>query len=237
MFEQKLNTLRDALENISARFIAPIFATSLSIEDMVITDQIFRHELSIKQYSIDTDRLPGDTYLLNKKIEEHYGQIIHFVRGDPLQILAFTQQHGVDAMYTSVDRRKRCCALRKIEPLKKLLVGKDAWVTGLRRGQSESREWLAEEAFDSSYGIIKFNPLTAWSEDDVWRYLRMFNVPYSRLYDQGYRSIGCAPCTRPVLPSEHLRAGRWWWENAEAQECGLHLSADGRLQRVTQGKQ
>jgi len=131
-------------------------------------------------------------------------------------------RHGRDAIFTSVELRKRCCEIRKVEPLARALVGKRAWVTGMRRGQSASRADSTVEEKDEARGLKKFNPLADWSDDDVWSYLRYFEVPFNPLHAKGYPSIGCAPCTRPVAAGEDPRAGRWWWEQSEKKECGLH---------------
>ena len=130
-----------------------------------------------------------------------------------------------------MDLRKRCCEIRKVEPLQRALAGKKAWLTGLRRDQSATRVELDVQSFDAANGLEKFNPLADWSEEEVWAYLRANEVPYNALYDQGYRSIGCAPCSRPVVAGEDVRAGRWWWEQPESKECGLHVGPDGKLVR------
>jgi phosphoadenosine phosphosulfate reductase len=149
-----------------------------------------------------------------------------------LAVQGYVNANGRDAFYSSVELRKRCCEIRKVEPLKRALAGKRAWITGLRREHSAGRVQLAEHEFDAAHGLDKFNPLSAWSEGEVWAYVTHYKVPYNRLYDQGYRSIGCAPCTRPVLLGEDVRAGRWWWELPETKECGLHVARDGRLVRA-----
>jgi phosphoadenosine phosphosulfate reductase len=131
--------------------------------------------------------------------------------------------NGVNAFYESVAQRKDCCHMRKVEPLRRALTGKKSWVTGLRRAQAVTRKDLPVSEFDADYGLEKFNPLADWSEDDVWNYIRANDVPYNALHDKGYPSIGCAPCTRAIQPGEDVRAGRWWWENADSKECGLHV--------------
>ncbi len=148
---------------------------------------------------------------------------INVYEPDARAVEQYVAAHGRDAFYGSVELRKRCCELRKVEPLRRALAGKRAWITGQRREHAASRAALAESEFDLDNGLHKFNPLAAWSEADVWQYVRTHQVPYNRLYDQGYRSIGCAPCSRPVLPTEDVRAGRWWWEQPEHKECGLHI--------------
>jgi phosphoadenosine phosphosulfate reductase len=147
---------------------------------------------------------------------------INVYEPDGRAVEQYVLSHGRDAFYGNVELRKRCCEIRKVEPLRRALAGKRAWITGQRREHAASRAALAESEFDLDNGLHKFNPLAAWSEADVWQYVRTHQVPYNRLYDQGYRSIGCAPCTRPVVAGEDPRAGRWWWEIAEHKECGLH---------------
>jgi phosphoadenosine phosphosulfate reductase len=136
-------------------------------------------------------------------------------------------RHGRDAFYGDLELRQRCCEIRKVQPLRRALAGKRAWITGQRREHSPFRAGVALREYDAVHGLEKFNPLAQWSEAQVWDYIRSRGVPYNRLYDQGYRSIGCAPCTRPVLPHEDLRAGRWWWESADKKECGLHGAKTG----------
>jgi phosphoadenosine phosphosulfate reductase len=139
----------------------------------------------------------------------------------------------LNAFYDSVEMRKECCRIRKVEPLRRALAGKQAWLTGQRRSQSSTRAALDIQEFDEAHGLAKFNPLADWSEDDVWHYIRSNNVPYNLLHDKGYPSIGCEPCTRAIQPGEDVRAGRWWWENPESKECGLHV-VDGKLIRIKQ---
>ncbi len=150
---------------------------------------------------------------------------VFYPRADALQ--TFVRVHGVNAFYRSVALRQTCCGIRKTEPLDRALAGKGAWITGLRRDQSPTRNDLAREEFDPVRQLTKFNPLVDWSEDDVWAYLREHDVPYNALHDRGFRSIGCAPCTRAVEPGEDVRAGRWWWERPEHRECGLHARSFG----------
>jgi phosphoadenosine phosphosulfate reductase len=225
----KVETLERALAEIAVGHSPAVLASSLSAEDMVITDAILRLELPIGILTLDTGRLHGDTLRLIEAVQQRYGYPIAVHRPDPRATLEYVSLFGRDGFYRSQELRKRCCELRKVEPLRRALAGKRAWITGLRRGQSAQRGELPAQAFDPVHGIEKFNPLADWTEDDVWRYIRSFDVPYNALYDQGYRSIGCAPCSRPVAPWEDVRAGRWWWESAETRECGLHMAPDGRL--------
>ena len=208
------------------------FASSLGAEDMVITDAILRRGLDIEIFTLDTGRLHADTLGLIGAIRERYRREIRVVRPDPDAVAQYVAAHGRDAFYDSVELRKRCCEIRKVDPLKRALAGKACWITGQRRDQSLTRAALALQEHDAAHGLAKFNPLVDWSEREVWQYIGEYGVPYNPLHDQGYRSIGCAPCTRPTLPTEDVRAGRWWWETPEARECGLHVAPDGRLVRA-----
>jgi phosphoadenosine phosphosulfate reductase len=238
-----LQARTEELERVLARaaleYAPAVFASSLGAEDMVITDLILRRGLDIGIFTLDTGRLHGDTLALIGKIREHYGRDmrgrdIRVVRPDPGAVAQYVTVHGRNAFYGSADLRRRCCEIRKVEPLRRALAGKASWVTGQRREQSPTRSSLALQEQDTAHGLVKFNPLVDWSEHDVWEYIGRHGVPYNALHEQGYRSIGCAPCTRPTLPGEDVRAGRWWWEAPEARECGLHVEPDGRLVRSRQ---
>ena len=206
-------------------------ASSLSAEDMVITDAILRHKLGIEIFTLDTGRLHADTLNVISAIRERYGYDVRVFRPDPAAVAEYVGRFGRDAFYESVELRKRCCHIRKVEPLERALAGKQAWITGQRREQAATRSELEVQEYDAAHGIVKFNPLAEWSEEEVWAYIRAFDVPYNTLHDQGYRSIGCAPCTRPVVAGEDARAGRWWWESRSASECGIHFTPDGRIVR------
>ena len=227
----KIDSLLASLKGVAAEFSPATLASSLSAEDMVLTDAIARAGLPIEIFVLDTGRLHGDTLDLIRQIRAFYNLEVRVFKPDAAAVVEYVRLHGRDAFYESVDLRKRCCEIRKVEPLKRALAGKRAWITGQRREHSAGRAQLVEREFDAVHGIEKFNPLAAWGEAEVWHYLGEHSVPYNRLYDQGYRSIGCAPCTRPAQPGEELRAGRWWWEQPETKECGLHVAADGRLVR------
>ena len=228
------DSVLERLRGIAVRLSPAALASSLSAEDMVLTDLIARNGLPIEIFILDTGRLHADTLDLLDEIASRYGLHPTVYSPDAAALAEYVSAHGRDAFYESVDLRRECCRIRKVEPLARALSGKRAWLTGQRRAQSAGRLELPEREFDAVHGLDKFNPLAAWSDDEVWRYIRELRVPYNRLYEQGYRSIGCAPCTRPVLPGEPLRAGRWWWEPAEAKECGLHLDGFGRLARAKQ---
>ena len=227
-----MSALAHLLAQIAERHSPAVLAHSLQAEDMVLTHAIATAGLPIGIFVLDTGRLHGESVALIDEISERYAQQVELYTPQAAAVANYVQFYGRDAFYRSVELRKGCCEIRKVEPLARALAGKRAWITGQRREQSATRTHLAEREYDGVHGLEKFNPLAAWSEEQVWHYLRTHQVPYNRLYDQGYRSIGCAPCTRPVLPGEAARAGRWWWEAPQTKECGLHLTPDGRLART-----
>ena len=217
---------RTLLGEIARDFSPAAFASSLGAEDMVLTDLIIRDRLDIEIFSLDTGRLPLETYELIAAVKRHYGLALrlYYPRHDLVE--AYTHANGINAFYESVELRKGCCFVRKVEPLQRALAGRKAWITGLRAAQAATRDGLPVRSFDAANGdggLEKFNPLAAWSEDEVWAYILLNEVPYNALHDSFYPSIGCAPCTRPITPGEDVRAGRWWWENPESKECGLHV--------------
>lgn len=199
------------------------FANSLGAEDMVLTDIILRESLPIEIFSLDTGRLPVETYTLIAEVERSYGTKLklYFPRHEAVE--DYVRSHGINAFYESIDLRKACCHMRKVEPLQRALAGKKAWVTGMRAQQSATRADLPLRQYDEANSLEKFNPLSDWSEQEVWAYIRLHAVPYNALHDQFYPSIGCAPCTRAVALGEDIRAGRWWWEDPTSKECGLHV--------------
>jgi phosphoadenosine phosphosulfate reductase len=218
--------LSSVLRSIADEFSPVALASSLSAEDMVLTHAIARARLPIGIFVLDTGRLHAETLNLVSEIRAHYGIEVQLFHPEKKSLDEYVAKHGRDAFYGSVEARKRCCEIRKVQPLARALSGRRAWITGQRREHSAGRAQLAEREFDAAHGLAKFNPLASWTEAAVWDYVRSHRVPYNRLYDQGYRSIGCAPCSRPVLPGEDVRAGRWWWETPEHKECGLHVAAD-----------
>ena len=211
------------LAEIARDFSPATFANSLGAEDMVLTDLIVKGKLGIEIFSLDTGRLPLETYDLMAKVQEHYGLKLKVFTPRAELLEPFVRENGINAFYDSVEMRKGCCHVRKVEPLQRALGGKKAWITGMRAQQSATRDGLAVRAFDAGNGLEKFNPLADWSENEVWAYIKQHGVPYNALHDKFYPSIGCAPCTRAVTPGEDVRAGRWWWENPETKECGLHV--------------
>ena len=211
--------LRDAADSHPGRIVQ---ATSLGAEDMVITDLIARHHMPIALATLDTGKLHAQTLELMATVEGHYG--LELTRYQPQQepVRVFIQRHGEKAMLQSPELRKACCQLRKLEPLQRMLAGQTAWVTGLRREQSEGRAEASAQETDAE-GRAKLNPLVDWLWADVWHYIQHHQVPYNALHDAFYPSIGCEPCTRAIAVGEPFRAGRWWWEHEQAKECGLHV--------------
>ncbi|EZP39546.1 Thioredoxin-dependent 5'-adenylylsulfate reductase [compost metagenome] len=230
-----LSTLIDATEQtltrIAADFSPAVFASSLAAEDMVLTDMILKAKLPIGIFSLETGRLHQETLAVLDKVKTRYDHDITLYRPQPEAVAAYVEQNGLNAFYNSVEMRRECCRIRKVEPLGRALAGNKAWVTGQRRAQSTTRAELHVQEDDAAHAMTKFNPLADWSEEDVWAYIRANDVPYNALHDQGYPSIGCEPCTRAVQPGEDVRAGRWWWENPDSKECGLHM-VDGKLIRI-----
>ncbi|HZV62221.1 MAG TPA: phosphoadenylyl-sulfate reductase [Methylophilaceae bacterium] len=199
------------------------FASSMGAEDMVLTDIILRERLPIEIFSLDTGRLPVETYDLIANVEQTYGTKLKIFFPQSEAVEAYVRNNGINAFYESVDLRKACCHMRKVEPLQRALKGKKAWVTGMREQQSTTRTALPFREFDETNGLDKYNPLSDWTEQEVWAYIRMHEVPYNKLHDEFYPSIGCAPCTRAIAMGEDVRAGRWWWEDPANKECGLHV--------------
>ena len=211
------------LKSASTEFNAITFANSYGAEDMVLTDIIMKESLPIEIFSLDTGRLPAETYTLMGEVESTYQTkpVVFFPKHEAVE--QYVRTNGINAFYESIELRKACCHMRKVEPLQRALAGKQAWVTGMRAEQAATRTSLPAREFDAGNQLEKFNPLSDWTEKEVWAYIRMFNVPYNALHDQFYPSIGCAPCTRAVAMGEDIRAGRWWWEDPTSKECGLHV--------------
>jgi phosphoadenosine phosphosulfate reductase len=199
-------------------------ASSFSAEDVVVIDIISRLGRKPGIFALDTGRLHQETYDVIDAVRDRYQDLeigFYFPKAEDAERMLATD--GPNLFYSSLEKRKLCCTVRKVEPLKRALSTLDAWVTGLRREQAVSRTELAKVEVDEANGsIVKINPLADWSSDDVWRYVRENDLPYNSLYDQGFTSIGCAPCTRPTRPGLGSRSGRWWWEDPATKECGLH---------------
>lgn len=197
-------------------------ASSLSIEDQVITKMIAELDKSARIFTLDTGRLFPETYSLIERTHMTYGIRIKLFFPDYKTVESMVAEHGVNLFYESVEKRKLCCHIRKIEPLKRAFSGLKVWICGLRREQSVTRNDNQVVEWDEANQMLKLNPLIAWTEEQVWEYIRKYGIPYNKLHDQGFPSIGCQPCTRAVKPGEDIRAGRWWWESPEHKECGLH---------------
>lgn len=223
--DQAVSVLTDAVHDY-----APVaFANSLGAEDMVLTDIIDRYQIDIEMFSLDTGRLPQETYDLMQIVRERYKTMLRIFFPNVKQVEEYVAEHGVNGFYQSVDLRKACCYIRKVEPLRRALQGKRGWVTGIRREQASTRANLKVSAYDMGNRMQKVNPLLEWSSAEVWEYLKRYDVPYNKLHDKFYPSIGCAPCSRAVTPGEDVRSGRWWWETPETKECGLHTDKVIRL--------
>lgn len=221
----KIDAVKQLLEQIAADYSPAVLATSYGAEDMVLMDLIAKFAPQIDIFTLDTGRLPKETYDLMQQAKKHYQLEVEVYYPDTLSIEQFVTHNGPNAFYDSVDLRKQCCGIRKVAPLNRALAGKKAWLTGMRRSQSVTRNELPVSEWDADHELQKFSPLTDWSNGEVWKYIRAFDVPFNELHDQGYASIGCVPCTRAITPGEDIRAGRWWWENPETKECGLHVKA------------
>ncbi|MBU6459738.1 MAG: phosphoadenylyl-sulfate reductase [Proteobacteria bacterium] len=221
--KEKIEHTLQQLGHISQQYKPATFANSFGAEDIVLVDLIAQHAPEIEIFSLDTGRLPQETYTLMQAVRERY-PALQFKTYFPAaaDVESYVENHGPNGFYSSIELRKKCCHIRKVEPLQRALSGKKAWITGLRKEQGATRENLADAEWDDLHGLKKFNPLANWSESDVWDYIHHHQLPYNPLHDKGYPSIGCAPCTRAITKGEDIRAGRWWWENPETKECGLH---------------
>ena len=202
--------------------------SSFQVEGMVLLDMAHRVDPSVRVVTIDTGRLPEETYALIDTVGQRYGINVEVVYPDQQDLRQLTEQHGINPFYRSVALRLLCCNMRKVEPMIQAVTDLDAWISGLRRSQSGTRAGVSKIELDATHKEkIKVNPLADWSPEQVWDYIRSRGVPYNELYDKGYTSIGCAPCTRPTEPGEDPRAGRWWWEKDVPKECGIHVTLDG----------
>lgn len=215
--------LTGMLAALAAQFPGKVvFTTSFGIEDQVVTDLIFSNNLDIRVVTLDTGRLFEETYKTMNRTLDRYGKPVEVFFPKHEAVEKMISQKGPLSFYVSVENRKECCHIRKVEPLGRALAGMEIWITGLRASQSDNRHDLDFFVWDGGFGLIKFNPLLKWSLEDCQAYVKKNNVPYNVLHDRGFVSIGCAPCTRAIQPGEDFRAGRWWWEDNSKKECGLH---------------
>jgi phosphoadenosine phosphosulfate reductase len=210
-----------------------VLASSQSIEDQVLTHLVCAVTATPRIFTLDTGRLFPETYETMERTMQRYGFRYEVLAPDTRELEEMVRTHGPNLFYRSVELRKLCCAVRKTHPLRRVLSTADAWICGLRREQSVTRRSVEKVEWDDAFGLCKINPLADWTEAQVWECIRANKIPYNALHDQGYPSIGCSPCTRAVKPGEDIRAGRWWWENPEHKECGLHVR-DGNV--VGEGK-
>ncbi|QRM19280.1 phosphoadenylyl-sulfate reductase [Dechloromonas sp. TW-R-39-2] len=221
----KTTAAQSLLADIAGNWSPATFANSLGAEDMVLTDLIAKSGLPIEIFSLDTGRLPLETYDLMAAVDQHYGLKLKIYFPQSSAVETYVRTNGINAFYQSIELRKACCFARKVEPLQRALAGKKAWITGLRAQQAATRVGLPSREYDEGNKLEKFNPLADWTEKEVWTYIKQNAVPYNALHDKFYPSIGCAPCTRAISLGEDVRSGRWWWESPELKECGLHIKA------------
>lgn len=215
----------EALAQLAARFPGEIvFSTSFGLEDQLITHLIFENNLPIRVFTLETGRLFPETYYTWNRTLERYQKEIQAYFPDTHAVQQLITQKGPSSFYESVENRKECCRIRKIEPLQRALAGAACWITGIRADQSNNRQGMADVEWDSVNGLIKFHPIYHWTVDEVKAYVKANDIPYNPLHDKGFPSIGCAPCTRAVGEGEDFRAGRWWWEDQSKKECGLHAT-------------
>ncbi|MDJ1502930.1 phosphoadenylyl-sulfate reductase [Xanthocytophaga agilis] len=221
--------IAEAIRQLTELFPGQVaFSTSFGHEDQVISDIIFKNRLPVRVFTLDTGRMFEETYQTFYETQGKYKQNIEVYFPDKASVEKLVTEKGPYSFYESVENRKQCCFIRKIEPLKRALQGVKIWITGLRGGQSENRQHMHNLEWDEGNQLIKYNPLITWTLEEVEQYIDKNRVPYNKLYNKGFKSIGCAPCTRAIEPGEDLRAGRWWWEVSH-KECGLHESSSSEI--------
>jgi len=220
--EKKAMDVREHLATAVREHGRVVYSNSLGAEAMVLTDIIWTHVPEIDMFSIDTGRLHQETYDLLEKLERRYKRSLRLVSPDAQALQRLVSAQGINGFYHSLEARLACCHVRKVEPFKRAIEGYAAWVTGVRREQSAMRAQTQPVEWDAEHGLYKISPLLDWSEAEIWQYIRTRKLPYNSLHDRQFPSIGCFPCTRAIQPGESRRAGRWWWEQPESRECGLH---------------
>jgi phosphoadenosine phosphosulfate reductase len=229
--EQKAAAVRTLLAGALAEHGRLVYSNSLGAEAMVLTDIIWTDLPQIEVFSIDTGRLPEETYELLERLQRRYRRALRLVYPDAASLERLVAAQGVNGFYGSVAARLECCRVRKVEPFRRAIAGFPAWITGVRREQSAGRARGQAVEWDAEHGLYKLSPLLEWSEAEVWQYIRLRRLPYNALHDRQFPSIGCAPCTRAIQPGESRRAGRWWWEQPESRECGLHPTIPAAARR------
>ncbi|MEI6764384.1 MAG: phosphoadenylyl-sulfate reductase [Bacteroidota bacterium] len=230
--KERINQLNEQLRDASAEEVLECvikqfngkicFASSMGAEDQVLTAMIAAINPATHIFTLDTGRLFNTTLSLIGNTRERFNVRIDVLFPEAAAVEKMVNEKGVNLFYESVENRKLCCNIRKVVQVRRALVGMDAWISGLRREQSVTRAHMNIVEWDEEFGLVKINPLISWTEEQVWEYIRKNNIPYNPLHDNGFRSIGCQPCTRAVKPGDDLRSGRWWWEDADKKECGLH---------------
>jgi len=221
--ETRSLSIKETLEFLTKKFGKKVsFSTSFGVEDQVITDMIFTGDYDVKVFTLDTGRHFEETYKVHNRTLDHFKRKIQVYHPDKDKVENLLTDKGPFSFYESLENRVECCSIRKVEPLKRALKDESIWITGIRSQQSENRKDLERFGFDTTHGLIKYNPLINWSLEEVEKYIRDHHVPYNVLHDQNYVSIGCAPCSRAIRDGQDFRAGRWWWENNTSKECGLH---------------
>lgn len=213
-----------------------VLASSLGAEDQVLTHLLLDANPKARVFVLDTGRLHPETYDVIAETEKKYGMKYELYYPQTEAVETLVREKGINSFYDSIENRKECCHIRKVEPLKRALSSAEAWITGIRRSQAVTRINTPILEWDEGFDLAKFNPLATWSEDDVWAYIKENNIPYNALHDNGFPSIGCAPCTRAIELGEDVRSGRWWWESPDSKECGLHV-VDGKLVRKSKEKE
>ncbi|HEY3786793.1 MAG TPA: phosphoadenylyl-sulfate reductase [Steroidobacteraceae bacterium] len=230
--ERKVKETRERLSEAVRSHGRVVYSNSLGAEAMVLTDIIWTEVPLIDIFTIDTGRLPEETYELLEKLQRRYRRTVRVVYPEARALEALVSSQGVNGFYHSLEARLACCRIRKVEPFMRAIAGYGAWVTGLRREQSATRAEARALEWDGTHGLYKVSPLLQWSEAQVWDYIRGRKLPYNLLHDRHFPSIGCSPCTRAIQPGESRRAGRWWWEQPESRECGLHPRNPPALMRA-----
>jgi len=220
--EQKAIAVRERLHAAVGEYGKVVYSSSLGAESIVLTDIIWSHIPGIDIFTIDTGRLPEETYELLGRLQGRYKRNMRVVYPDAKGLEALVSSQGINGFYNSVEARQSCCHVRKVEPFKRAIAGYKAWVTGVRHEQSATRALATPIEWDAANGLHKVSPILDWTEEQIWQYIRARKLPYNSLHDRQYPSIGCQPCTRAIQPGESKRAGRWWWEQSESRECGLH---------------
>lgn len=241
--EQLVKELNKRMNGLSSQEILIYFinkyqgtvalGSSLGLEDQVLTDMIAKIDSRTKIFTLDTGRVFPETYKTLQETNEKYNITVEVYFPNSEKVERMVNEKGINLFYDSIDNRKTCCHIRKIEPLRRAMTDVEVWVTGIRREQSITRILTEVVEYDAINNKIKINPLLDWSEAELWEYIKTHNVPYNKLHDKGFPSIGCEPCTRAIKEGEDIRAGRWWWETPEQKECGLHNRSNGRLRQTT----